>query len=133
MVIDTSVIATIAFDEPEASGFHEKIVEDPVRLISAATVLEAAMVIEARLGEAGGADLDLWLHKTGAEIVAVTAEHADQARRAWRRYGKGRHPASLNYGDCFAYALAKLTDEPLLFKGNDFSRTDIRSAWINAQ
>lgn len=133
MVIDTSVIAAIAFDEPEASGFHEKIVEDPVRLISAATVLEAAMVIEARLGEAGGADLDLWLHKTGAEIVAVTAEHADQARRTWRRYGKGRHPASLNYGDCFAYALAKLANEPLLFKGDDFSRTDIRSAWINAQ
>lgn len=133
MVIDTSVIAAIAFDEPEASGFHERIVEDSIRLISAATVLETAMVIEARLGEAGGADLDLWLHKIGAEIVAVTAEHADQARRAWRRFGKGRHPAGLNYGDCFAYALAKLTDEPLLFKGDDFSRTDIRSAWINEQ
>lgn len=129
MVIDTSVIAAIAFDEPEAREFHERIADDPVRLISAATVLEAAMVIEARFGEAGGANLDLWLHKTGAEIVAVTAEHADQARRAWRRYGKGRHPAALNYGDCFSYALAKLTAEPLLFKGEDFSKTDIRSAW----
>jgi ribonuclease VapC len=128
MVIDTSVIAAIAFNEPEARVLHEKIVDDPVRLISAATVLEAAMVIEARLGEAGGADLDLWLHKTEVEIVAVTAEHSDQARRAWRRFGKGRHPAALNYGDCFSYALAKLAGEPLLFKGDDFSRTDIEAA-----
>jgi ribonuclease VapC len=128
MVIDTSVIAAIAFNEPEASVLHEKIVDDPVRLISAATVLEAAMVIEARLGEAGGADLDLWLHKTEVEIVAVTAEHSDQARRAWRRFGKGRHPAGLNYGDCFSYALAKLAGERLLFKGDDFSRTDIEAA-----
>lgn len=129
MVIDTSAIAAIALNEPEARNLHERIADDPVRLISAATVLEAAMVIEARFGEAGGADLDLWLHKIGVEIVAVTAEHADQARRAWRRYGKGRHPAGLNYGDCFSYALARLTDEPLLFKGDDFSKTDIRSAW----
>jgi ribonuclease VapC len=128
MVIDTSVIAAIAFNEPEASALHKKIADDPVRLISAATVLEAAMVIEARLGEAGGADLDLWLHKTEAEIVAVTAEHSDQARRAWRRFGKGRHPAGLNYGDCFSYALAKLAGERLLFKGDDFSRTDIEAA-----
>jgi ribonuclease VapC len=86
------------------------------------------MVIETRLGEPGGSELDLWLHKAGIEIVAVEAEHADQARRAWRRYGKGRHPASLNFGDCFSYALAALTGEPLLYKGDDFSQTDIRAA-----
>lgn len=128
MVIDTSVLAAIAFNEPEAAAFRERIADDPVRLISAATVLEAAMVIETRLGEAAGADLDLWLYKADVEIVPVTAEHADRARRAWRRYGKGRHPASLNYGDCFSYALAALTGEPLLYKGNDFLQTDIEAA-----
>lgn len=128
MVIDTSVLAAIAFNEPEATAFRERIADDPVRLISAATVLEAAMVIETRLGEAAGADLDLWLYKAEVEIVPVTAEHADRARRAWRRYGKGRHPASLNYGDCFSYALAALSGEPLLYKGNDFSQTDIEAA-----
>ncbi|KSV72108.1 type II toxin-antitoxin system VapC family toxin [Sinorhizobium sp. GW3] len=128
MVIDTSVLAAIAFNEPEAAAFRERIADDPVRLISAATVLEAAMVIETRLGEAAGADLDLWLYKADVEIVPVTAEHSDRARRAWRRYGKGRHPASLNYGDCFSYALAALSGEPLLYKGNDFSQTDIEAA-----
>jgi ribonuclease VapC len=128
MVIDASAIVAIAFNEPEAKSFRERIADDPVRLISAATVLEAATVIETRLGEQGGSELDLWLHKVGVEIVAVEAEHADQARRAWRRFGKGRHAAGLNFGDCFSYALAALTQEPLLFKGEDFSKTDIRMA-----
>jgi ribonuclease VapC len=128
MVIDTSAIVAIAFNEPDAASLEQRIADDPVRVISAATVLEAAMVIEARLGEPGGSELDLWLHKVGVEIIAVEAEHADQARRAWRRYGKGRRPAGLNYGDCFSYALAALTGEPLLYKGNDFSQTDIRAA-----
>ncbi|RFB78222.1 type II toxin-antitoxin system VapC family toxin [Methylovirgula sp. 4M-Z18] len=128
MVIDTSAIVAIAFNEPEAKSFRERIADDPVRLISAATILEAAMVIETRQGEAGGGELDLWLHKAKVEIVAVTADHADQARRAWRRYGKGRHAAALNFGDCFSYALASLTGEPLLFKGNDFAQTDIVAA-----
>lgn len=128
MVIDTSAIAAVFFNEPDAQHYRERIAEDPLRLISAATVVEAAMVIESRFGEAGGAELDLWLHKAKVEVVAVTAEHADQARRAWRRYGKGRHSASLNYGDCFSYALAALSGEPLLFKGNDFKQTDIEAA-----
>ncbi|MBM7047186.1 type II toxin-antitoxin system VapC family toxin [Rhizobium lusitanum] len=131
MVIDTSAIVAIAFDEPEASSFEALIADDPIRLISAATVFEASMVLESRLGEQGGSELDLWLHRINAEIVAVSADHSDQARRAWRRYGKGRHPAGLNFGDCFSYALAKLTSEPLLFKGNDFSETDIRAATEN--
>lgn len=127
MVIDTSAIVAIAQNEPEAPTLEQRIADDPVRFISAATLLEAATVLETRFGEPGGAELDLWLARANVEIVAVEAEHADQARRAWRRYGKGRHPAGLNYGDCFSYALAKLTDEPLLFKGNDFAQTDIRA------
>ena len=128
MVIDSSAIVAIAFDEPEAAAFEIKIADDPIRLISAATVLEAAMVIETRLGAAGGSELDLWLHKVGIEIVAVDADQADIARRAWRRFGKGRHSAGLNYGDCFSYALAATRQEPLLFKGKDFSQTDIQAA-----
>jgi ribonuclease VapC len=128
MVIDTSAIVAIAMNEPEAEAFERLIADASVRLISAATLLEAAMVLETRLGEPGGAELDLWLLKAGVEIVAVDAFHADQARRAWRRYGKGRHPAGLNFGDCFSYALAALTREPLLFKGDDFSKTDVAVA-----
>jgi len=128
MVIDTSAIVAIAFNEPEAEAFEQRIADAPTRLISAAAVFEAAMVIETRLGEQGGSELDLWLHKAGVEIVAVDAEHADQAGRAWRRFGKRRHPAGLNFGDCSSYALSALTQEPLLFKGDDFSKTDIKAA-----
>ena len=128
MVIDTSAIVAIALNEPEAEALERTIADASIRLISAATVLEAAMVIETRLGEAGGSEFDLWLHKAGVEIVPVDAELADQARRAWRRFGKGRHPAGLNFGDCFSYALSALTQEPLLFKGHDFSKTDIVAA-----
>ena len=128
MVIDTSAIVAIALNEPDAPDIEVKIADDPVRLISAATILEATMVIETRLGDAGGREFDLWLLKIGAEIVAVDAEQADAARRAWRRYGKGRHAAALNYGDCFSYALAATRGEPLLFKGADFAKTDVDRA-----
>ena len=125
MVIDTSAIVAIALNEPDAPEIETKIADDPVRLISVATVLEATMVIETRLGDAGGRELDLWLFKISAEIVPVDAEQADVARRAWRRFGKGRHAAALNFGDCFSYALALTRGESLLFKGEDFARTDV--------
>ncbi|AUX78303.1 type II toxin-antitoxin system VapC family toxin [Sinorhizobium fredii] len=128
MVIDTSAIVAVAFNEPEAETYEQKVVDAPRRFMSAATLLELTIVIEARLGEAGTAELDLWLHKAGVEIVAVDAEQIAVARRAWRSYGKGRHPAGLNYGDCFSYALAKTRSETLLYKGDDFSRTDIEAA-----
>lgn len=126
MVIDTSAIAAILFDEPDAAALEGKIADDPVRLMSAATFLEATIVIEARLGDPGGRELDLWLHRAEVEIVSVDAEQTDMARRAWRRFGRGRHPAGLNYGDCFSYALAATHDEPLLFKGDDFTKTDVK-------
>ena len=125
MVIDTSALAAILFDEPERRSFNEKIEADPVRLLSAASFVEAALVIEARLGETGGRELDLFLHRAGIEVVAVDADQAESARRAFRRYGKGRHPAGLNFGDCFAYALAMARGEQLLFKGSDFTLTDV--------
>ncbi len=86
------------------------------------------MVVEHRGGEAAGFDLDTLLERAGIELVPVTVEHLEAARRAWRRYGKGNHPAALNFGDCFAYALARTTGEPLLFKGRDFPQTDIEAA-----
>jgi ribonuclease VapC len=125
MVIDTSAIVAIAFDEPDAAELELQIADDPIRLISAATVLEATIVLETRLGDAGGREFDLWLLKVGAEVVPVDAEQTDAARRTWRRYGKGRHAAGLNYGDCFSYSLAQIRGEPLLFKGEDFAKTDI--------
>jgi ribonuclease VapC len=128
MVIDTSAIVAIALNEPDAAEFEVRIADDPVRLISAATVLEATIVMETRLGDAGGREFDLWLLKIGAEIVPVDAEQADAARRAWRRYGRERHVAALNYGDCFSYALAVTRGEPLLFKGADLATTDVNRA-----
>jgi ribonuclease VapC len=126
MVIDTSAIAAILFDEPDAAVLEGKIADDPVRLMSAATLLEATIVVEARLGDPGGREFDLWLHRAEVEIMPVDAEQADIARRAWRRFGRGRHPAGLNYGDCFSYALAATHHEPLLFKGDDFTKTDVK-------
>lgn len=128
MVIDSSAITAIALSEVEAETFEQLISNDPVRLISAATLLEVSIVIEARLGDAGGQELDKWLFRTGVDIVPVDLVQTEIARRAWRRFGKGRHSAGLNYGDCFSYALAIHRGEPLLFKGSDFSQTDITVA-----
>jgi ribonuclease VapC len=125
MVIDTSAIVAILGMEPESARLAQAIEADPNRLISAATVVETGLVVESRYGAAGGRELDLLIAKAGLSIESVSAEHADVAREAWRRFGKGRHSANLNFGDCFSYALAKDTGEPLLFKGDDFALTDI--------
>jgi ribonuclease VapC len=125
MVIDSSAIVAILFGEPEARAFAHAIDQDPMRLMSAVSVLEATMVVESELGEAGGRELDLLLHRAGIEVIGFPAEQLDAARHAFRGYGRGRHPAGLNFGDCFSYALAKSTGQPLLFKGNDFARTDV--------
>ena len=126
MVIDTSALAAIFFLEPERESFLEAIATAEARLLSAATVLETGMVLEGRQGEAAGREFDLFVVRANLQVVPVDAEQADIARSAWRKYGKGRHPAALNFGDCFAYALAKSTGEALLAKGTDFSLTDIQ-------
>jgi ribonuclease VapC len=125
MVIDASVIIAILFGEPEAATFAEVIERDAVRLISAAAVLEAAIVVESELGDSGARELDLLLYQAGITITPFSPEHLAAARHAYRVFGKGRHAAALNFGDCFSYALSKSTGEPLLFKGEDFPRTDV--------
>jgi ribonuclease VapC len=125
MVIDTSVIIAILFGEPEAAIFAEAIERDAVRLVSAASVLEAAIVVESELGDPGARELDLLLYQAGITIVPFSPEHLAAARHAFRVFGKGRHAAALNVGDCFSYALSRSTSEPLLFKGEGFPRTDI--------
>ena len=126
MVIDTSALIGILQQEPEAANFARAIQDDQVRLLSAVSALETAVVIEARKGPSGGRDLDLLLHRAQVEVVAFSSEQFEAARAAYRRYGKGIHPAALNLGDCCAYALARISGEPLLAKGEDFTKTDLR-------
>jgi ribonuclease VapC len=128
MVIDTSAIVAILRNEPDAPRLERALVADRIRLVPATCVLEARMVLGSRRGEHALAEIDLWLHKIEAAIIAVDADLVDLATQAWLGYGKGRHPAALNFADCLAYALAKRADEPLLFIGNDFSQTDIEAA-----
>ena len=128
MIIDSSAVLAILLGEADATRYENAIATAWPRRMSAVALLEAAMVVEGRGGAAAGQALDAVLEKASVELVAVTAEHAAAARRAWRRFGKGNHPAALNFGDCFAYALAEMTGEPLLFKGSDFTRTDVSVA-----
>jgi ribonuclease VapC len=126
MIIDTSALLAIFLAEPERQNFLERIRQDGTRLLSAPNALETAIVLEARRGEVAGREFDLFLHRLNIEIVPVDSTQVAVARAGWRKYGKGRHPASLNFGDCFAYALAKTSGEPLLAKGNDFPKTDVQ-------
>lgn len=125
MVIDTSALVALLALEPDAARMAAAIEADPVRLVSAATLVEASLVMEIRQGEAATRELDLLLARADVQVEAVSSEQADIARQAWRRFGKGRHPAALNFGDCFSYALSKASGESLLFKGADFANTDV--------
>jgi len=128
VIIDTSAIIAILSDEPERHSFNEAIEQADVRLMSTATFVEASMVIESCRGYDGLRDFDLLMATAAIELVAVDTEQAHIARQAFRQYGKRQHKAALNFGDCFAYALSKTTGLPLLFKGKDFSKTDIEPA-----
>lgn len=128
MIVDTSIIVAILRDELEARSFLEILLEHPGAQISAGSWIELGPVLSG-LGEP---DLEgrllLIVQKLRMIIAPVTAEQADIGRRAYAKFGKGYHPARLNFGDCFAYALAKATGEPLLFKGDDFAQTDVAVA-----
>jgi ribonuclease VapC len=125
MVIDTSALVAIMTREPSADRLVTAVEADRTRLVSAATVVEASLVLLGRYGEAGDTQLDRLLRSIGAEVVPVGEEHVVLARDAALRFGRSRHPAALNFGDLFSYALAVVRGEPLLFVGDDFSKTDV--------
>jgi len=128
MIVDSSAMVAILFGEPEARRFDVALVSGGACRMSSAGFLEASMILQARKGADGVRDLDLLIARLRIEIAAFTESQARLARMAFVRYGKGRHPAQLNFGDCMAYALARETGEELLFKGTDFSLTDIAAA-----
>jgi ribonuclease VapC len=128
MILDTSALVAVLYGEPEARGFVERIRAADVCRISVANHVELSMVVESQLGPNGARQADAFLRRAGVVIEPVTIEQGDLARQAFLDFGTGRHKAGLNFGDCFAYALARATGEALLFKGDDFALTDIRRA-----
>ena len=129
MVIDTSAVVAILRQESGAESLLRRLTAAGSRRISAASLLETAIVLEGKSGERGGEQLDLFLARAQIEVAPVTVEQVRIARRAWRRYGKGSgHAAQLNFGDCFSYALARSLGEELLYKGADFAHTDVARA-----
>ncbi len=129
IVIDSSALIAILRREPEADSFLQVIATADGCLLSSVSLLETSMVLAGRTGDAASwADLDALIARAGMQVLAQDEELAQEARRAFLRYGKGRHPAGLNLGDCASYAVAKARSLPLLFKGNDFPRTDLMAA-----
>ncbi len=128
MILDTSSLVAVIAEEPDAELYIEAISRAPVCRISAGNFLELSIVIESQFGSDVLRQCDALFRRVGIVIEPVTVEHIHVARQAYHDFGKGRHPAELNFGDCFAYALARATGEPLLFKGGDFGKTDIVSA-----
>ena len=126
MVLDTSAIVAIALGESERAAFLQELVEASKILISAATFVEVAIVLENRVGQTATREMEAFLRNLGTEIVSVDFVQAEQAQMAYRRYGKGRHPAALNFGDCFTYALAVVSGEVVLAKGEEFRKAGLR-------
>jgi ribonuclease VapC len=129
MVVDTSALVAIFAGEPERLRFIEAIEGAEVRLISAGTIVETSIVLDARYGAEGLRLFDRFRERAGIDLVDVDEQQAREARQAYSRFGKGRHPAGLNFGDCFSYALAVTSGEPLLYKGDDFAQTDVESVF----
>jgi ribonuclease VapC len=125
MVLDTSAVMAILQNEPERRRFNEAIEAAETRSLSTAAFVECSMIVESRYGADGVRDLDLFIAKAQVSLVSVDDDQADLARRAFQKFGKGRQPAELNFGDCFSYALSRSLDRPLLFKGNALSKTDV--------
>lgn len=128
MILDTSALVAILYREPEAEAFVQAVHDADACRISVANYVELSMVVESQLGAEGTRQAEAFLRRAGIAIEPVTIEHGELARQAFLDFGKGRHKAGLNFGDCFSYALAKAAGEPLLFKGKDFALTDIEAA-----
>ena len=128
MVVDSSALMAILMNEPERMDYLGRIVADPVRFLSTVSYLECSMLMYSRKGKAGVDQFDALLKRLDVELVSADAAQSVVARDAFIRFGKGHHPAKLNLGDCFSYALSRYAGEPLLFKGNDFGRTDVAVA-----
>jgi len=128
MIVDTSAVLAILFEEDDAELYARALTRADACRMSAANFVEAAIVVDAQTKDRGSRQFDAFVRRAGVVIEPVSEEQAHVARQAYTDFGKGRHPAGLNFGDCFAYALAKVTGEPLLFKGKDFRKTDITSA-----
>ena len=128
MIVDSSALLAVLNRESDADLFQDAMLTASPCRMSVANMLEASIMVEGRGGAEAGHELDAFLAHAEIAPAPVTAEQFEAARQAWRRFGKGRHPAALNFGDCFAYALALVTGEPLLYKGDDFARTDIAAA-----
>ncbi|MGH8217268.1 MAG: type II toxin-antitoxin system VapC family toxin [Steroidobacteraceae bacterium] len=128
MIVDTSALVAILFNEHDAEIYANAIAQADTCRMSAATFVEVSIVVEAQTKNTGSRQLDAFLRRAGIGVEPVTEEQAHLARQAFTDFGKGRHPASLNFGDCFSYALAKSTGEALLFKGKDFAKTDLIAA-----
>jgi len=130
MVIDASALLAILLEESDNELITRALKRDPRRFMSVASFLEASIVLERRYGADGVSKLDQLIAASEIELVPVDVDQAYAARTAFRVYGKGRHPARLNFGDCFTYALAITMVEPLLFKGNDFTKTDVAQVLV---
>lgn len=128
MIVDTSAVLAVLFEENDAELYARALTQADSCRMSAATFVEAAIVVDTQTKERGSRQFDAFMRRVRIAIEPVTEEQAHIARQAYADFGKGRHPAGLNFGDCFAYALAKVTGEPLLFKGKDFKKTDVASA-----
>lgn len=128
MILDSSAVIAMMMAEPEGLRIEAALAKESACRLSAVSYFESSMILISRVGPDAVRDLDLVLQLLGVLIVPFTEGQARMAREAFRRYGKGRHPAALNFGDCMAYALARETGEPLLFKGTDFSQTDVAVA-----
>lgn len=128
MVVDASALIAILLGEPDRELYLAALERPGPKLLCAPTLLEAAIVIESKKGPAGGRELDLLLHRAELDVVPMDRAMAEAARRLWRKYGKGNHPAGLNFGDCCAMGLAEVSGQRLLFKGNDFARAGVANA-----